>query len=309
MTRFEGSGNEVIFHYARPDTSLGAIVERADSTGRTTERKTDQLDREILRLGRAFDGTSFLATTTFYDAGTGKAGFISRPFTTPAVGPAVNPPGDGTTLSYDSMGRLTMAQPPGEAARTLTYAGLKTTEFLSGVEKGYRVDDGTGRIALSSSINPTSSNPNHEVQTGYDYGPFGTMRHVYEPGGATVTIQHDHLARRTELDDPDSGARIVHYNGFGETVREELAGQDDLIYGRDGLGRLTSLAQGLRRPSISGTRHKTASANWISRPAGRALQRASATRRTGSLRRRRGPRRTPRFPSIGPTIQPAARKP
>jgi hypothetical protein len=150
-TRLDGTGNATNTNYTRPDNSRGVIAAWGDSTGRSGLLASDQLGRETLRQGTAFDGTNVLVRTTTYEAASGKPGFVSRPFTTSPAGIAVTPPGDGWFLVHDEMGRLIAAQPNGnEINHTITYVGLKMTEIhrqhREGISRrGWR---GSGRTQL-----------------------------------------------------------------------------------------------------------------------------------------------------------------
>jgi len=150
----------------------------------------------------------------------------------------------GWTFAYDEMGRITSVSPPGESVRAIVYDRLKATEFVAGVEKAYRVDDGLGHIVLSVAIEPTSPAPNHEIQTRLSYGPFALLHQIFQPGAAVTTALYDHLGRRTRISDPDSGTLITHWNSFGEVEREELPGQADVVYERDLIGRPVTVTSG-----------------------------------------------------------------
>jgi RHS repeat-associated protein len=238
----EASGGGTSVHYSRPDaTSIGVIASWADTAGRTGQTVSDELLREISRSETAFDGSHQLTSTRSYDAASGRVGIVSQPFG--ANGGSVNPNAKWTRI-YDEIGRVTESQPPNSSFHDFVYAGLKTTELVGGNEKGYTVSDELNRVVLSSQVEPTSPSPNHEIQTAFDYGPFGALKHVHAPNGATTTMSYDHLGHRTDVLDLDSGDRSVTYNSFGEVVGEELPGQTPLAYGRDSLGRETSIEQG-----------------------------------------------------------------
>jgi RHS repeat-associated protein len=237
--RTEGTGLSTDRHYSRPDNSQGALVESTESTGRAASMTYDVLGKEILRSETAFDGAHMKSVSRSYDPISGRQATVSRAYgaaggTTPAV----------WTFGYDEVGRMLSIQAPGESLTTTVYEGLLATDYVDGVRKRTRLDDGAGRIASTVSVEPTSSAPRGEIRTSFDYGPFGNLRHVYQPGGSTQTMSYDPLGHRTEIDDPDGGPRIIHYNAFGEVVRKELPGQSDVVYTPDGLGRVTSLQQG-----------------------------------------------------------------
>jgi YD repeat-containing protein len=233
----DSAGRAVSLNYDRPDaTSSGLIVSWNDSTGRTGVRTTDDLGREISQSEMAFDGTHQQTITRSYDAVSGQQGVVSRPF---GANGALATPGAVWSFLYDESGRMTLQQRPNESATIITYTGLTAMTSVSGVEKGYRVEDELGRVTESVNIGP-----NGVIPTAFDYGPFGVMRHVQPAGGGTVTLSYDHLGRRTEIDDPDAGKRVKQYDTFGDVVLEQLAGQADVVYQPDLLGRTTSIEQG-----------------------------------------------------------------
>jgi len=243
---FDDTGNGAVYHYARPDVpedlrSAGLIVSWQDALGRRGRMLTDDLGREISRSETALDGSHQMTITRAYDAISGKVGTVSRPFG--ATG-GVADANAVWRFHYDELGRLTSTQPPGEALHTILYEGHKRTESVGDVVKGYTIEDPIGRVTLSANIEPTSPAPNHEIQTSYDYGAFGKLRHVHLLGGGTVTLSYDHLGRRTQIIDPDAGTRTTHFNAFGEVEREELGGQQDVTYDLDLLGRPVNVTSG-----------------------------------------------------------------
>jgi RHS repeat-associated protein len=240
---FDPSGMSASTNYLRPDSNMGLIVSWTDSTGRTGALTTDNLGREILRTETGFDGINARRSTRVYDAGSGKPQFVSRPFGARTGATSPNPAA-GWTFTYDELGRLTSTTPPSEPARTFAYDRLKTIELEGGIEKRHRVEDGLGRVLLTTAIEPTSTAPNNEIQTRFEYGPFSNLRHVYLPGGSTVTMSYDHLGNRTAIADPDAGNRVTTFNAFGEVENEQLPGQTQRHYDRDLLGRVVTVTSG-----------------------------------------------------------------
>jgi len=240
--RFDGQGATVQFHFDRPNaTSKGLIKSWTNSVGRSGSEITDTLDREIRRTETAFDGVHTVTSTRYYDPRSGLPHFISRPFG--ATGGTADA-GRGTTFEYDEMARLLSFAPRGAATKTMSYAGFRQTEFLDGVRKAYRVEDGAGHLTTSAVVEPTSSAPNGEIVTTYDYGAFGRLRQAHLPGGSVAGMDYDHLGHNTGITDPDAGRRTTDYDAFGDVVGETFPGQAALTYIRDRLGRIELLTSG-----------------------------------------------------------------
>jgi RHS repeat-associated protein len=237
--RFDANGMQWTCHYTRQDENFGSMISWLTSTGREGDTFYDDLGRETDRLETAFGGSRQLRMTTRYDVNSGRPGLVSRPWGA----------FDGTSqyalgnITYDEVGRPTAIQPPNESTRTVTYQGLTSTEFLAGIERGYRVEDGASRVLKSVSIDPNSPSPNGEITTTYDFGPFGNLRHVYQPAGGTVTLSYDHLGHRTEIVDPDAGDRVTGFDSFGDVISEQFPGQTLVTYTPDALGRVALIQQ------------------------------------------------------------------
>jgi len=246
-----GTGLATSYDYARVTSLLGeptggpATIQFGmqqtwtDSTGRFGSLSYDSLGRELSRNETAFDGIHRISVARGYDPLTGQVSRITEPFA--ASNDAFFA---AYSMTYDEFGRVTSTTLPTGSVLTTQYGGTGQIDRVDGTTKRTRTDDGSGKIVNTTTFEPTSSAPNGQVVTTYDYGPFGTLRHVHLPGGSTVTMSYDHMARQTGLTDPDAGNRIFHYNPFGEIVREELPGQPDVIYSRDDLGRVFQITQG-----------------------------------------------------------------
>ena len=247
----EGTGLATSYNYARVAFLFGEPVGGpitiqpgmqttwTDSTARSGSFRYDSLGRELNRNETAFDGLNRITVARGYDPATGQVSSVTEPF-----GASTGVFSAAFSMTYDEFGRMTSTKMPSGSVLTRQYSGTSQSDLLDGTLKRSQRDDSTGKMINTTTYEPTSPSPGGQVATTYDYGPFGTLRHVHLPGGSTVTMTYDHMARRTGLTDPDAGNRITHYNPFGEVVREELPGQADVIYSRDDLGRVFQITQG-----------------------------------------------------------------
>ncbi len=241
VATFDSSGFISHSFITRPADNLGMAILWTDSTTRSGALWIDELGREVLRTETAFDGEHQKRSIRVYDPISGKPQFVSRPFNATSINASTS---ISWTFAYDEAGRVTSVVPPGEAVHTIVYDRLKTTDLVAALAKGYRVEDSMGHVVLSAAIEPSSPAPNQEIQTRFDYGPFGNLRHVYQPGGSTLTLSYDHVGHRTQIIDPDAGSRNTIYNAFGDVEREQFPGQADIVYERDLLGRAFTLTSG-----------------------------------------------------------------
>jgi RHS repeat-associated protein len=223
-TSYQKSPNEQGMLVSVSETGMGSTVITYDVHGREIQREMPRWDGQALPH----------VVTRTYDPVSGKLASVSRPFD--GVPDAV--PQFATVFGYDSLGRLESVSPPGASEITVAYEGLKMSTSVGGVLKTYRTTDELGRIVRSADVEPTAANG--QIGTSFDYGPFGVLEHVrHDTESQIVTLVYDQLGRRIEIDDPDSGRRMTHYNAFGE-VREEIDADQRVtdVSGRDLLGRI-----------------------------------------------------------------------
>jgi RHS repeat-associated protein len=97
------------------------------------------------------------------------------------------------------------------------------------------VSDGLGQVRMR-----TEKLGGRDINTTYDYLPFGQLGKVTAPSGAS-TFTYDVLGRRHTADTPDARLTTLDYNAFGEVRRQE-----------DAQGRVTTFEQldELGRPRI-----------------------------------------------------------
>ena len=94
---------------------------------------------------------------------------------------------------------------------------------------------------MSSPVLPP---PSTAISTSYSYGPFGVLNQVVvtpRSGGKPATLsasRYDHLGRRVDFLEADSGETATTYNAFGEPVTEVDANGQTHILSRDTIGRV-----------------------------------------------------------------------
>jgi RHS repeat-associated protein len=219
---------------------LGAFeVVAARGGGHQLDIVQDRLGREIRRDDFASTATGRVRTQ--YDV-LGRVARQSRPHL--VADPDNQIP--WIEMAYDMLDRLTRRTLPtsddfpntGPEVRR-AYNGLITIETD---ERGFQHiirHDIRGRLGRTDDIVGSGE----VVQTVYEYGPFDQLDAVRRSpitGPAIVRMQYDRLGRRTDLFDPDAGHRILHYNGYGEVVRELVEGvAGDTTVVPDALGRPT----------------------------------------------------------------------
>ncbi|WKD50396.1 FG-GAP-like repeat-containing protein [Microbulbifer spongiae] len=173
-----------------------------------------------------------------------------------------------TKTDYDLLGRPTRVLAPDSSQATMEYLGLKTiTTNDKGQEKTERKNvagelvevtdaidgrltyeyDSQGNLHKAKSIfrDKTNSTDSHTAEGGLNNSnvippptgePVPPPLEVF-PTIVVVTINYDHLGRKTSMDDPDKGAWEYTYTGYGELKQQTNANGHTVEFTYDQLGR------------------------------------------------------------------------
>jgi RHS repeat-associated protein len=208
----------------------------------------DSYGRET-RMQVAVDANRSLVDTKSYDS----MGHVVARFLT--SGPPSNPTTTINTynLTYDDLGRLQsdchLTLNGDSACTTNSYEGLTVTSTDEAGRWIRHTVDAMGRPLQQSSVvrGATSS-------ATFWYGPFGVLskEEAFDQSGKTE-IAYDVLGRQVSVSRTGVGTRGIKYNAFGDVVetykqKSDLTKVDSVFYGRDLLGRVTSMSgSGIQR--------------------------------------------------------------
>ena len=141
------------------------------------------------------------------------------------------------TFEYDDMSRIKRIIHPDSTAITVSYDGTKTEHRDEKGNLRFFITDELGRITRSVQEDTGA----HLVPTEIEYGPFGVLRKVIDPGGNVTAMEHDQLGRLSKVIDPNTGTAITLYDGFGD-IKSTMDGANRTITTiRDDLGRPTTV--------------------------------------------------------------------
>ncbi|AWF81645.1 hypothetical protein BTJ40_12865 [Microbulbifer sp. A4B17] len=169
----------------------------------------------------------------------GRAKFISEPYFS----------GDTpmwTETEYDLLGRPTRVIAPDDSDSTIVYLGLKTITTNDKVQKKTEIKNIVGELVEVLDAN--------NGRLTYEYDSQGNLHkakswgktnssgsHIDEGDGISypivVTINHDHLGRKLNMDDPDKGFWEYEYTGYGELEKQTNANGHTVALTYDKLGR------------------------------------------------------------------------
>ena len=248
-----------------PTTGAATPCAEEDSTQRLDSGTTvivqhfyDGYGREIETVTPAPSG-QFVAQYTFYDPASGQIGFESQPYFVGSDGfsipdSSLQSSQDGTSSSYDGLGRLLTSE--NALSQTTTTSYSVTCPWLPGIgggcyEQTAIVDannhqtatlaDGWGRTAASQTF--TGNSPSTYTlaqQTVNTYDENGHLTTVLQPDGTSQTNYfYDAAGRKTSSSDPDQGAEFFTYDANGNVVASvDARGASGTVYaGYDGLNR------------------------------------------------------------------------
>ena len=156
-------------------------------------------------------------------------------------------PTSSITYSYDTEGNLTSALDSRGGTYTMSYGAYHRLTGESGPEGsvGYSYDLGGQRTGMSV---------DGETAAGYAYNEDGQLTGIETPHG-DVSFAYDPDGRTTKTTLPDGDTENYAYDSDSQltaTDYEKPGGEQigDLQYGRDALGRLTTLSGSLARTDL-----------------------------------------------------------
>ncbi len=212
----------------------------------------DQNGNDLI-VSRRDENGGYNRSTSQYDA-YGRRVARWRPYPVSAIGSEATLPHG--TYRYDILGRL-LEEDLLPARKSCGYVG-NTTRCTTRTNPNWQDPESDDLWAAEESLvdqagrlvqrdewvgrlesPPTSA---HAVTTRYVYGPFGTLRHVIDATGNTITtgnvthMEYDVLGRRVSMSDPDSGLQSDIYDAFGQLRQTNSHGQIVQV-DYDGLGR------------------------------------------------------------------------
>ena len=205
----------------------------------------DSLGRVVLEQHAGFDHNPVLQQNK-YDV-LGRLIFSSRPHSN-SVAP------EGAAYTYDPMDRLRTVVAPDKSTIFQTPSFWKTVtegpvpdgavipDYVA--HESHVERDVDGRVIVSAQVSGQTT-----LKTKFAYGDFNQLRTITDPSPSAnvTTIGYDQRGRRTQLDDPDTGRSVTHYNGVGEVTSTDLPNLNGsstpstTTYFHDVLGRVTDV--------------------------------------------------------------------
>ena len=226
---------------------IGSYVETHGVGLVRTITTLDTLGRIVLEQHTGFD-SSLILQQQQYDV-LGRLIFRSRPKMNSVAT-------SGTSYSYDPMDRVRTVVAPDLSTITNTPTFWQTD--TSGpvpdpaapvpsyvAHHGYVKRDVDGRVVASTQVTAPS---NTAITTEFTYSDFNQLHTITDPQQNVTTLWYDQRGRRRQIDDPDAGTAVTHYNGFGEVTSVDLPdvtgspAPSTTKYTRDTLGRITDIA-------------------------------------------------------------------
>jgi RHS repeat-associated protein len=226
---------------------IGSYVE-THGVGRVRTKTTlDTLGRVVLEEHTGFDSSPIVQQQQ-YDV-LGRLIFSSRP----SVNSIAK---SGTSYSYDPMDRVRTVVAP-DLSTITSKPTFRQTDTSGPVpdpaapvpsyvaHDSYVERDVDGRVVASTQVAAPS---NTAITTKFAYSDFNQLHTITDPQQNVTTLWYDQRGRRRQLDDPDTGTAVTHYNGFGEVTSVDLPNvtgspsPSTTKYTRDTLGRITDVA-------------------------------------------------------------------
>ena len=143
------------------------------------------------------------------------------------------PPLGYSLTIFDQYQRVTTNYKPDHSEWTTTYSGLSSTQTNPDNHTTTTVKNILGETVTVTDADLTDVN--------YSYNALGLMTRVERTGndGNVVTeMKYDHLGRKVEMLDPDSGKITYQYDGLGNLLWQRDAKNQQKCNIYDGLGRI-----------------------------------------------------------------------
>jgi RHS repeat-associated protein len=223
---------------------IGSYVETSGVGVVRTKTTLDTLGRVVLEQHSGFD-SSLIFQQQQYDV-LGRLIFSSRPSANSIAT-------SGTSYAYDPMDRLRTVVAPdlSKIVNTPTFwqtdtSGPDPAAPVPGyvAHHSYEQRDVDGRVVASTQV---ASPSNAAITTKFAYGDFNQLHTITDSQQNVTTFLYDQRGRRRQIDDPDTGTAVTHYNGFGEVTSVDLpdvtnsGSPSTTKYTRDTLGRITDV--------------------------------------------------------------------
>ena len=226
---------------------IGSYVETTGLGLVRTITTLDTLGRVVLEQHTGFD-SSLIFQQQQYDV-LGRLVFSSRPNANSIAT-------SGTSYSYDPMDRLRTVVAPdlSKITNTPTFWQTDTSGPVPDpaapvpsyvAHHSYVERDVDGRVIASTQV---AAPTNMGITTKFAYSDFNQLHTITDPQQNVTTLWYDQRGRRRQIDDPDTGTAVTHYNGFGEVTSVDLPNvtsspsPSTTKYTRDTLGRITDVA-------------------------------------------------------------------
>ena len=244
-----GSNTPVVNVYTPRMTNAllsGSYVETSGVGLVRTITTLDTLGRVVLKQHTGFDNSPIFQQRQ-YDV-LGRLVFRSR-------AKANSVATSGTSYSYDPMNRLRTVVAPDLSTTTSTPTFWQTdtkgpvpdpsapvSSYVS--HHSYVERDVDGRVIASTQVAEPTNTP---ITTRFAYSDFNQLHTVTDPNQNVTTFWYDQRGRRRQIDDPDTGTQVTHYNGFDEVTSVDLpnvtggSSPSTTKYTHDTLGRVTDV--------------------------------------------------------------------
>ncbi|MET8148890.1 RHS repeat-associated core domain-containing protein [Actinoplanes sp. NPDC049668] len=248
VVRDRGPLGDTVTRYTRVDNDdQGDPRARTRTTvvapgGATTTSDADSLGRAVV-VGRDGYAGARMLTETSYD-------WADRPLEVSLPhGPADKPEGSSWQV-YDALGRVTAHSRSDSTVTKFRYA---SPDELPSAPK-WRPNVRTAAATAVAVIDPLSrrqvevrddtgapvARVDGDAVTQLEYGGFGALESIIDPGGAVTRFSPDQYGRVDTVESPATGRHSYTYTTFDEVLTHTDPEQRSTTYGYDKLGRTVS---------------------------------------------------------------------